>query len=326
VVLRLPDFEAWKRYSLKIEAMAADEIREVERLMKRGGKWQFLNEDESLVETIEEDADTLRSMKITPVQIANKLASLINLFHFNCVRARIYSGETIQEVEKRGMLIANRYFVRVIEELEYMERQPCYFEICRNIYSFEELAESNKRAGVEENLLRELTMQQYLNETKHHTASATYEIVDMRSIIFGRSLKFAAVMIHSIRDHHFFGGPKTRMRIDPKRVIKFLHLKPGEEYSPCRKQLDIWFRVDHTSSIIDDFNRSRLTRAFGDGIILQEGLVAYIWAQNGIVTSDRHLKFEQPLIINGVLVDLQGNEIHPGQTSLRHTTLFFDIG
>ncbi len=317
------------RSDFKIEELNADEIHEIEHWMKADRKWRFLQENENLVEVIHGDSETLGRLGITHEEIANRLASLINQFHYNCVKARLYSGEEIQQVERKGALIEDRYFISVVEELEYCHRQPCYFEILRNLYSLQEHIGTAREVGISEEDCKMLAKSQYLKKAERSSASATYKIVDLRKKNWHGSnplVEFAAVMIHSIRDHHFFGGPKARMRIDPEKLVGFLGLETDKEYSPSRQELSIWFRVAHTPSLTDDYYHSGLTRKYGERIGLQDGLTAYIWVKDGVILSEKHVKLEKPLVIHDDLVDLQGNEIQLGQTVIRHQMMFFDIG
>ena len=209
------------RFDYKVQELNADEIHEIEYWMKADRKWKFLEENENLVEIVNKDSETLERLGIKHEEAASRLASLINQFHCTCVKTRIHSGEKIQQVEKKGALIEDRYLITVIEELEYMDRQPCYFELLNNLHPLKELAEMNRRAGVSEALCVPLARKHYLEQAQHRTASATYRIVDLhekKRRFSNPSLEFAAVMIHSIRAHHFFGGPKARMRIDPKKL------------------------------------------------------------------------------------------------------------
>jgi hypothetical protein len=321
--------KALARFRSKVEELNADQVHEIEYWMKTDNKWRFLRESESLVEVVGRDSATLSRLGISHEEVANRLASLINQFHYNCVKTRIYSGEAIQQVEKIGTVIEGRYFINVIDELGYMDRQPCYFEILNNAHSLEELIKMNREAGVSEELCKPLARKQYLKRAQHTTASATYRIVDLRRkkrLFFSSSLEFAAVMIHSIRAHHFFGGPGTRMRVDPKKLVEFLQLESGKVYSPNTQELSVWSGVDHTSSLVDDCRESALARKFGFRVALQDGLTAYLWVNEGVILSENHIKLEKPLVINDVLVDLHGNEVQSGQTIIHYETMFFDIG
>ena len=314
---------------LKIEELNADEVHEIERWMKADRKWSFLRGSESLADAVRRDSETLRLLGITHEEIANRLASLINQFHYSCVKARICSGEEIQQVERRGALIEDRYFISVVEELDCQHTQPCYFEILRNLHSVQELTDMAKKQGINEESSRRLAEAQYLKRAELGSASSTYRIVDVQKKNWhgsNPSMEFAAVMIHSIRAHCFFGGPKARMRLDPEQLVRFLGLQPGIEYSPGRQELSVWFRVAHTISFSDDLFGSGLARKYGERIALQQGLMAYVWVKDGVILSEKHVRLEKPLMINDDLVDLQGNEIQPGQTVIRHQTLFFDIG
>jgi hypothetical protein len=126
-VEKLPNERAWMRSDLKIEGMTTNEICETEEWMKLDRKWQFLQSNESLVEVVCEDAETLERLGIATEQVANRLASLINLFHYNCVKTRIHTGEEIQQIEKRGTLIEDRYFVRVIEKIRIYGKTALLF-------------------------------------------------------------------------------------------------------------------------------------------------------------------------------------------------------
>jgi hypothetical protein len=315
--------------AVKVEDLTADEISEIQKWMRADRKWRYLRENENLAVTVRKDNETLESLGVKPEQIASRLASLINSFHHDSVVDRIRSGETIQRVEKRGRVIEDRYFVSVVDDLEYIERQPCYFELLNSPHSFEEFIEINMREGTPERYCKGLARKQYLDYANHRTASATYRIVDLQKkkrLFRNASLEFAAVMIHSIRDHHFFGGSNARMRVDPERLVEFLEMKPGREYTPNRQELDIWYPFTHTSSLTEDRNHSMFIRKHGERAFLQEGLTVYVWVKEAVIVCEDDVSIKEPLVVNDALVDLQGNKVEAGQTIVHLDRISFDIG
>jgi hypothetical protein len=318
-----------RAFDLRFEDLTADEISEIQMWMRADRRWQYLRENESLVEIVRRDNETLENLGVKPEQIANRLASLINQFHRDSVVQRIRSGEAIQQVEKRGRPLEDRYFVSVVDDLEYMERQPCYFELLNSPHTLEEFVEINNKEGIPERYCRGFARSQYLGYAKHPTASATYKIVNLKKkkrLFRNASLEFAAVMIHSIRDHHFFGGPKAQMRVDPRRLVGFLEIEPGKEYSPNRQELDIWYPFAHTPSLVEDRDNSVLIRKYGERTLLQKGLTVYVWVREGVIVCEDDVSVKEPLVVNDVPVDLRGNRVKAGQTIIQLDHMFFDIG
>lgn len=68
-------------------------------------------------------------------------------------------------------------------------------------------------------------------DSKYHG----YEYGDTDVVIFDESrdsISFNTLLIHMIRDHHFFESPNVTHRVDPLKVIRFLNLKPNVVYKP----------------------------------------------------------------------------------------------
>lgn len=58
--------------------------------------------------------------------------------------------------------------------------------------------------------------------------------------ITGNSIKFNTLLIHMIKDHHFFESPLSQHRLDPKKVIEMFELKSGIDYKPQYKYFNRW--------------------------------------------------------------------------------------
>ncbi len=55
----------------------------------------------------------------------------------------------------------------------------------------------------------------------------------------GRVLQLPGLLVHLIRDHHFFEGSVPH-RIDPEGAAAFLEVVPGEDYAPSRRTEWVW--------------------------------------------------------------------------------------
>lgn len=53
----------------------------------------------------------------------------------------------------------------------------------------------------------------------------TSEDFEIKNMQLGESIDGLTLSIHLIRDHNFFGGPGTKYRIDPKKIVRVLELE-----------------------------------------------------------------------------------------------------
>jgi len=297
----------------KIEELNPDQIEEIESWMKNDSDWQFLSTDESLVDIVREDLKTLRELDVTPKQIADRLESLTGQFHWYCYRNKLELGKEIQNLEKRGALVEGRYFVTVTEETD---EQPCFFEIVDRPFSHKRTKRIIEDQGLDDASAELLTRDQYLNYVKHY-GNSVYSITDdkQRKEIFSHpEIKFPDVLIHLIRNHHFFGGPKAPWNLDAEKTVNFLNLEPGKDYTPKKTRITLWQERGYNSSFSNDYLGSSHIMNYGQKKRLGNGMIAYIWDNQGVILSEKNIKFKEPPEIDSILIDLHKNEVKPGQT------------
>ncbi len=63
----------------------------------------------------------------------------------------------------------------------------------------------------------------------------------LQNVNNGIRLFFPGLIIHLIRDHHFFEG-SLKYRVEPEQIIKLLELEPNRDYTP-RFEEEITWRI-----------------------------------------------------------------------------------
>lgn len=75
----------------------------------------------------------------------------------------------------------------------------------------------------------------------------------------GISITFSGLIMHLVRDHHFFEG-SVSYRLDPEQVIKALDIQPGQDYSPKYVTEKIWRLEQGTTQNFDELERGEIPR------------------------------------------------------------------
>lgn len=288
-----------RRLQVKVDAMTPLQIAEVERCMRTERRWRFLGDAEKLRDIIEEDEKTLKELEITSDQIADRLESLPGQAYTRWREDKIKLSEDVLVIAKKGVLLENRYSVIGIQDRSTLE-QPCYFELVN-------VPEYFRGIGAGSGSVRRYGDFQYV----------------ISKGVLGGKLNFPEVMIHLIRDHHFFGGKRSPFRLDPKRIVRILELEPGRDYRPKKKQMAIWKEGGYLSSL------SEKLPSFVEGaekIELGQGVIVYVDGNQGIILSDRRIKLVEPPRIHGLEVELDKNEAQPGQTQIHKINIELIVG
>lgn len=97
-----------------------------------------------------------------------------------------------------------------------------------------------------------------------------YWIYDLQT---KKTLQFNDLLIHLIRDHHFFEG-NVYHRLSPNDIIDFFNLQPGIDYSNDYVEVDRWVRLDEGGNnspcyIFGETNGVNVTRKDANTLILE---------------------------------------------------------
>ena len=97
-----------------------------------------------------------------------------------------------------------------------------------------------------------------------------YWIYDIKT---KKSIQFNDLLIHLIRDHHFFEG-NVYHRLAPNDIIDFFNLQPGVDYSNEFIEVDRWIRISEGGDnspchIYGDGNKVNITRKDENTVIIE---------------------------------------------------------
>ena len=67
-------------------------------------------------------------------------------------------------------------------------------------------------------------------DSQYHGYSYGSQDVNIHCIETDEKISFNTLLIHMIRQHHFFEGYKCSHRLDPEKLIKMFNLKPSKQY------------------------------------------------------------------------------------------------
>jgi hypothetical protein len=180
----------------------------------------FLRDDQSLNKVIEEDRLTLEKYQIEPKQIADRLETIVgkalrtlDLYYRGCIALTERDVRSLYAGGKGGVLIEDRFLFSAAMARGF---QHCPFE---------------DRDGN----LCDVTLYEY--------DVAYYGFMDclLQNVNNGIRIFFPGLIIHLIRDHHFFEG-SLKYRVEPEQVIKLLELEPNRDYTP-RFEEEITWRI-----------------------------------------------------------------------------------
>jgi hypothetical protein len=188
-----------KRKKLYLKDLNPGQIAKIEARMRprQFSVKGFLGQTEGLREVVERDDATLKKHGITHEQIADRLESLVE-------QAKQNEGDD---------LIEGKYKVK---SLHYRGVQTCPFYDIGDCGSdnrdiFITKCNTKKPSGIKG------MIQRVINPALRET-----EEIDR--------IEFPGLIMHLIRDHHFFEGD-TPYRLNPEDAIRVLEIKPGVDYS-----------------------------------------------------------------------------------------------
>ncbi len=111
-----------------------------------------------------------------------------------------------------------------------------------------------------------------LNDCGQHQGSADFCVINTDT---NESFKFASLMPHLIRDHHFFQG--GGYRVDPEKAISFFDLQKEVSYQPKKEEVLFW-EDDYLYFLcgIEEEDVKYAKRVSSEHKILAEGIEAYV--------------------------------------------------
>ncbi len=189
----------------------------------------FLDDDQSLREIIEKDRLTLEKYQIEPKQIADRLETIV------CKALRTldlsFRGHVALTEEIRNLYVGGKGGVLIEDKFLFSAsqargHQPCPF-IDKEINSCDIILHKYYYYGFMDCLLQNVNN--------------------------GIRLFFPGLIIHLIRDHHFFEG-SLKYRVEPEQVIKLLELEPNRDYTPRFEKEIVWIFCGQVAKTLNDVN------------------------------------------------------------------------
>lgn len=284
-----------------IDDLSVNQIIEIERRCKPGftSNFGFLSAEQDLRSVIEADSKTLQRLGITHEQIADKLESLIlqakredDIFD----RTANHYSDHNKAFERGYNVNSNRFVVACFYS---MGSQECPFFIQKN----------------EREILT------------CGRGSTDYKVTNTGT---GESIYFPGLMIHLVRDHHFFEGDAT-YRLDPNQAVKVLDLRSGVDYTPKFSEEVVW--QYHGSWSTYSIGKSaeatyKLAEETMQGIqpIRIEAVEFYLNRKTGfaVIKSQESKKLAMPVYLDGEFVST--TRISSGLSVLKHEKIKYCIG
>ena len=168
-------------------------ISELERRMCSGAWSQggFLGPYEKLMDVLREGDATLKRLGVTYEQIANKIEELIKAACEENLASWRAQERTSWRIGRSPVILA--HFAVIIKS--YLG-----YQMCPRSKNFNQLCKvgSGSRYG-----------------------SIDFVITNNRT---GEQLKGPGLIVHLIRDHHFFEGKHSPYRVDPEKAVRVLEL------------------------------------------------------------------------------------------------------
>jgi hypothetical protein len=200
--------------------LAEDRIGALEAQMRPGAASRagFLGNSDRLIDVVTRDDETLRILGVTHEQIADRLESIVQ--------------QAWREDE-----LSKRFEELLDAEPSFSSPHNALVEGCFCLYVAAYFGHQNCPV---------CTMR--FANTKKPIVVHSYSSVDFTLTNRRRQSKiwFPGLIIHLVRDHHFFEGD-TRYRLDPTDAVQVLEIVPGVDYSPRYDQERLWL---HLGSIL----------------------------------------------------------------------------
>lgn len=132
-----------------------------------------------------------------------------------------------------------------------------------------------------------------------HATSCDYEIENVGT---GIQLDFSELIIHLVREHHFFEG-SVAYRLEPEKVIKSLEIQSGQDYSPVYVTEKIWRREQGTTQNYAELERGEklayqtAVNSAEQVIKLSDNTCIYFWNGICVTVSDTDYSLSKELLV-----------------------------
>jgi len=174
----------------------------------RPGGWSvkgFLGPDESLTEVLDRDASTLLVLRVSYEDLAGGLERLLTAY------------QEVKQLALEEAIEADRTKPGVIDDAQFSR-------------SLERVTATDPRFAVAEwNYLGSQTCPWSHDDVRTEwSSSSDWQIRNLRTgeQIPRPGMRGPGLIIHLIRDHHFFEGSESPYRVDPTELARLLELGP----------------------------------------------------------------------------------------------------
>lgn len=273
--------------SRQLMALSPEQVRRIEQRMQAGGESAmcpsgvlsvsgFLQPGERLIEVIEQDERTLAELGIAPEQIADRLETLVGTARriVDLVRrGRLeLDDEAMAELaeEPIKVQVSERFALKITA---YRGSQGCPFE--------DPEGQSCHCAGFGD-------------------VDFSLENTQTRAV-----LDFPGLIIHLIREHHFFEGA-VPYRVDPRTAVEVLELQPGVDYRPSYGRESLWRWNEGTANTSAEALQSyphlqSLKDNPETAIVLEEGISVYARADSCLTLAERDYPVPADFTVDGAI-------------------------
>ena len=232
----------------------------------------FLFYLENLIDVVERDRGLLKSVDITPRQIADRLESIIG------------QARRIVELTYRGRRESNTL------DLWSTGIQVGSFVLRGNHWEGEQECPFVNAVGRE----------------CRDTSYASWDYI-LRNIALNVAVRFPGLAVHLIRDHHFFEGKVSR-RVDPLLACRVLQVAPGKDYSPPWSKESIWAMAWGTTETVDEWRQSGWHDEFISAVDNPDSVVSvgdgghlYFKGDLCVAVPGGECWVSSPLVVNGAI-------------------------
>ena len=182
-------------------------IEELEKRMRLGNYSEvgFLGKEESLLDVVHTDEETIRKLGVTHVQIADRLEYFILRY--------VQGNADFFNPNKRltGQKLVDAYETFEMEGIDVDQ----LYQIVGHTRRGYQLCPWGDDT--------EPTTKIYLIPGGHHPYS-NLEIT-VKNNKSDESLSFPGLIVHLIKDHHFYEGKQSSYRVDPENAVRVLDIK-----------------------------------------------------------------------------------------------------
>lgn len=265
-----------QKVGIFVEDLSADDLHAIEKRMQPGGVSYsgFLAEDEKLGDVIAKDNATLKDLGVTHKQVADRIESIFG----RALRRRALEfryRNYKKKPELETALIDGKFKVDI---QGYLGIQVCPFK------------EPLKTCG-----------------TSNHD-------VEIYNQDLEEDIEFPGLIVHLIREHHFFEGD-TYYRLDPAKAVRVLEIEPDVDYSPKWETEKIWQGTNSTPDLTKDFLGSFEFRETAErSIQIASGVLVYLNGDKGLLVTEDDFELEAPVSIDDATLVL--HTWHKGQVHL----------